>query len=114
VVEDRWISYTIVGRFKDWKDPDFENFKDMESLRKYIQKVKENTEKYLSTLTEQEINREIRVPWGTNVNLSIETCLTHMVLEDMIHYGELSAALWQMGQEAPYMGFWRFKQQGNL
>jgi hypothetical protein len=31
-----------------------------------------------------------------------------MVLEDMIHYGELSAALWQMGFDAPYMGFWRY------
>jgi uncharacterized damage-inducible protein DinB len=109
LVEDRWISYTIVGRFKDWKDPDFDSFKDMESLRVYLQKVKENTEKYLSTLTEQELSREIMVPWGTNVHLSVETCLTHMVLEDMIHYGELSAALWQMGQEAPYMGFWRYQ-----
>jgi hypothetical protein len=26
----------------------------------------------------------------------------------MIHYGELSAALWQMGLEAPYIGFWRY------
>ena len=31
-----------------------------------------------------------------------------MVIEDMIHYGELSAVLWQMGLEAPYMGFWRY------
>jgi uncharacterized damage-inducible protein DinB len=109
LVEDRWISYTIAGKFKDWRDPDFESFKDMESLRKYMQQIKENTEKYLATLTPKELSREIAVPWGTNVLLPVETCLTHMVLEDMIHYGELSAALWQMGQEAPYMGFWRYQ-----
>jgi uncharacterized damage-inducible protein DinB len=111
LVEDRWINYTIPGKFKDWRDPDFESFRDMELLRKYMQCVEENTEKYLAALTPNELCREIEVPWGEKPysHLSVETCLTHMVLEDMIHYGELSAALWQMGQEAPYLGFWRYK-----
>jgi uncharacterized damage-inducible protein DinB len=59
----------------------------------------------------EELNRQIVVPWGDKpyTRVSVENVLTHMVLEDMIHYGELSAALWQMGLEAPYMGFWRYK-----
>jgi hypothetical protein len=50
------------------------------------------------------------VPWGDkpDTKITVEKDLTHMVLEDMIHYGELSAAFWQMGLEAPYMGFWRY------
>ena len=58
----------------------------------------------------EELSREIEVPWGDkpDTKITVEKGLTHMVLEDMIHYGELSAALWQMGLEAPYMGFWRF------
>ena len=38
-------------------------------------------------------------------DISIETVLTDIVMEDMIHYGELSSALWQMGLDAPHMGF---------
>jgi uncharacterized damage-inducible protein DinB len=113
LVEDRWISYTIPGRFSVWIDPDFCSFKDMDSLKNYMQQTKANTEKYLEKLSSEELNRQIVVPWGDKpgVSITIEKALTHMVLEDMIHYGELSAALWQMGLEAPYMGFWRFKPE---
>ena len=31
-----------------------------------------------------------------------------MVMEDLVHYGELSAVLWQMDKEAPYLAFWRY------
>jgi uncharacterized damage-inducible protein DinB len=113
MVEDRWISYIIPGRFKEWVDPEFDAFKDMAALKKYMQRVKENTEIYLAKLSAEDLSREIVVPWGDkpDTKISIETGLTHMVIEDMIHYGELSAALWQMGLEAPYMGFWRYKYQ---
>jgi uncharacterized damage-inducible protein DinB len=109
-VEDRWVSYTIPGRFKEWVDLDFEAFKDIDSLQKYTQRVKGNTESYLANISVEELNRQIIVPWADkpNTKISIETALTHMVIEDMIHYGELSAALWQMGLQAPYLAFWRY------
>jgi uncharacterized damage-inducible protein DinB len=116
LVEDRWISYIIPGRFSDWVDPDFEDFQEINTLTKYLQKTKANTEKYLEKLLPEELKRQIIIPWGEKPDtcISVEKALTHMVLEDMIHYGELSAALWQMGLAAPYMGFWRYKhvQQG--
>ena len=107
-VEDRWVSYTIPGRFKEWVDLDFETFKDINSLQEYSQRVKGNTESYLANISVEELNRQIMVPWADkpNTKISVETALTHMVIEDMIHYGELSAALWQMGLEAPYLAFW--------
>jgi uncharacterized damage-inducible protein DinB len=110
LVEDRWINYVIPDKFDAWVDPEFNSFTDIETLQKYMQQTKTNTEKYLATLTPDELNRQIHVPWGTgpDTKISVEKCLTHWVLEDMIHYGELSAVLWQMGKEAPYMGFWRF------
>jgi uncharacterized damage-inducible protein DinB len=111
LVEDRWVSFIIPGRFRDWVNPDFETFIDMDSLKKYTGHVKKNTEGYLAKLSTEELNRQIVVPWGDTPysEVSVETVLHHMVVEDMIHYGELSAALWQMGSEAPYMGFWRYK-----
>lgn len=113
LVEDRWISYVIPGRFKEWVDPDSNAYKDLESLSKYMRTVKENTESYIAKLSTEELNRQIAIPWGNlpGTKISIETGLTHMVMEDMIHYGELSAALWQMGLDAPYLGFWRYKSE---
>ena len=103
----------IPGRFKDWVDPDFDAFKNMDALKKYMSHVKENTESYLDKLSAEGLNHQIEVPWGEKPysKVSLETVLTHMVIEDMIHYGELSAVLWQMGLEPPYMGFWRYKHQ---
>jgi len=113
LVEDRWISYIIPGRFKDWIDPDFDSFKNIETLKDYMLHVKENTDSYLATLSLKELNRQIVVPWGEKPysKVSVENALTHMVIEDMIHYGELSAVLWQMGLEAPYSGFWRYEHR---
>jgi uncharacterized damage-inducible protein DinB len=113
LVEDRWISYVIPDRFSRWVDLDFDDFQDPESLSRYMQQTQSNTEKYRSNLSSEELSRQIVIPWGErpNTRISIETALTHMVLEDMIHYGELSAALWQMGLDAPYIGFWRYKYQ---
>jgi uncharacterized damage-inducible protein DinB len=111
LVEDRWINYIIPDRFSMWVDPNFDAFEDMDSLKKYMQDVEGKTENYLKRLSLEELNRQIVFPWGDkpDIRISIEKALTHMVLEDMIHYGELSAALWQMGLEAPYSGFWRYK-----
>jgi uncharacterized damage-inducible protein DinB len=51
LVEDRWTSYTLAGRFAMWKDPDFEAFQDHTSLKQYTQRVHENTENYLRNLS---------------------------------------------------------------
>jgi uncharacterized damage-inducible protein DinB len=112
LVEDRWINYVIPNRFSEWKDSDFEKFQNIESLRHYANQTKISTEKFLKNLTPQDLNRKITIPWGNKPDsqITLETALVHMVIEDMIHCGELSALLWQMGQEAPYVAFWRFSQ----
>jgi len=113
LVEDRWVNFVIPGKFKEWVDPVFNDFIDVKSLRNYTQLTHNSTEKYLIKLTPEELNRQIEVPWGEKPypKLSIEACLIHMVMEDMMHYGELSAAMWQMGLEPPYKSFWRYKHQ---
>jgi len=110
-VEDRWISYIIPGRFKEWIDLDFDAFKGMDALKIYVEHVKDATESYLRELLAEELNRQIVVPWGDkpDMRISVETALCQIVIEDMIHYGELSAVLWQMNLDAPYLGFWRYK-----
>jgi uncharacterized damage-inducible protein DinB len=115
LVEDRWINYTIPDRFSDWKDPNFETYQTITALKEYMHQTKTNTEKYLQTLKSKELNRKITVPWGNKpyAQVTVETVLHHMVMEDMVHYGELSAMFWQMNLEAPYLAFWRFKHESN-
>lgn len=112
LVEDRWINYIIPGFFAEWKDPDFDAFGNMSSLKVYADTTRNRTEDFLNNLKPEGWNQKITLPWknyGPNTKVTIDTALTHMVLENMIHYGELSAMLWQMGQEAPYLAFCRYK-----
>ncbi len=110
LVEDRWINYTIPGRFEEWVDPNFNDYTNFNQLQSYMIVIKNSTEKFLENLTPESLRRYIVIPWGDkpDSNISIETALSHMVMEDLIHYGELSAALWQMDREAPYLAFWRY------
>ena len=71
VVEDRWISYIIPGRFSEWVDPNFDDFKNMNSLKKYLEQTRINTEKYLEKL-DRELERQIVIPWGDKPG----TCIT--------------------------------------
>jgi uncharacterized damage-inducible protein DinB len=110
-VEDRVVNYVIPERDTDWVGVDFDAFKSMDSLKNYMLQVKEKTENYLANLSDEELNRQLVIPWNvtSETKVNIETVLNHIVLEDMIHYGELSAAFWQMGLQAPYMSFWQYK-----
>ncbi|UCD72864.1 MAG: DinB family protein [Candidatus Bathyarchaeota archaeon] len=111
IVEDRWINYIILDRYKDWTTPSPNDFKEFDTLKKYMLHVEEKTEDYLTKITPEELSKRIVIPWGDtpDTRISIETALTHMVAEDLIHYGELSDLLWQIDVEPPYLAFWRYK-----
>jgi uncharacterized damage-inducible protein DinB len=110
LVEDRWVNYTLQNRFSLWKDPNFESYQTIASLKEYMTHVKGNTEKFLQNLKTEDWTRKVPNPWinKPDVSITIETALCHMVMENMVHYGELSAVLWQMSLEAPYLAFLRY------
>jgi uncharacterized damage-inducible protein DinB len=66
LVEDRWVNYIIPDRFSLWADPDFESFKDMASLQRYMQDVEGKTEQFLKGLSLEELNRQIAVHGATS------------------------------------------------
>ena len=111
LVEDRWINFTLQNRFSEWKDPDFETYQTIDSLKNYLLHVRNSTEKFLENLNPEDLQRMVPLPWGNKpgTRITIETALCHMVMEDMVHYGELSALLWQMDVEPPYFAYWRYK-----
>lgn len=110
LVEDRWINFTIPGRFKEWVDPNFNDYVNFNQLKSYLTEVKSRTEQFLKKLTPELLKRHIIIPWGNKPDsqIRIETALSHIVMEDLVHYGELSAVFWQMDKEAPYLAFWRY------
>ncbi len=112
LVEDRWVNYILPGRFSEWKDPDFEAYQTVDSLREYADRTKALTEAYLQALKPEDLQRKIALPWKNfpaNSQVTVKTALIHMVMEDTVHYGELSAMFWQSGLEAPYLAYLRFK-----
>jgi uncharacterized damage-inducible protein DinB len=115
IVEDRWVNYILPGRFKEWVDPAFDDFRNLDSLRDYEIRVEKSTQDYLNKITPEKLVKEVVIPWGDtpNTKITIETALYHMVTEDLFHFGELSDILWQMDTEAPYLAFWRFKYNMN-
>jgi uncharacterized damage-inducible protein DinB len=116
LVEDRWINYTLQNRFSEWKDPHFGTYQDFASLERYVLQVKASTEKFLESLKPPALERMITVPWGKKPDtcITVESALCHMVMEDMVHYGELSAFFWEKNLEAPYLPFWRYiYENGN-
>jgi uncharacterized damage-inducible protein DinB len=56
LVEDRWINYVIPAQYNQWVDPNFDSFKNTDSLKKYMQDVKYKTEDYLSKLSLKKVN----------------------------------------------------------
>jgi hypothetical protein len=90
-------------RFSELVDLDYKAFEDMDSSGKYMHRVKDNTDSYSVELTAEELRWQIAVPLGDKpyFQVSVEAVLTHLVMEDMIHYDELSAALRQLGLKAP-------------
>jgi uncharacterized damage-inducible protein DinB len=109
LVEDKWVNYTLIGEFSKWKDPIFDNFNNVKSLKAYMTCIHENTDKFLKTLKPEDYKNTVANPWTKGELISIETGLIHMVLECMVHFGELSAAFWQIGKEAPYLAFLRYE-----
>jgi uncharacterized damage-inducible protein DinB len=109
-VEDRWINYLIPGRFEEWVTPPFDDFIDFDALERYIHRVKTDTEAYLAQLTPEALRREVVMPWGDtpDTRISIDSVLGQLVVEDIYHYGELSALLWQLDVQVPYLAWWRY------
>ena len=111
LVEDRWINFTLQNRFSEWEDPYFETYQTIDSLKNCLLHVKNSTENFLENLKPEDLQRMVTIPWGNKpeTRITIETALCHMVIEDMVHYGELSALLWQLDMEPPYFAYWRYK-----
>jgi len=111
--EDRLVNYVIAGHTKDWVSRSPEEFHDMDSLGKRAGEVESKTEAYLAKITSAELERKVEFsrPGTPPMLVRVEDILIHAALENIHHFGELIALLWQMNVEPPHMGWIGYVQR---
>ena len=111
--EDRLVNYVISGRTKDWVSRNPDEFLDMDSIRNRAREVESKAKAYVVNMKPEELERKVEIPRTGMPSLSVrvEDVLVHAALENIHHYGELIALLWQMDVDPSHMGWIGFLQR---
>lgn len=105
--EDMLVNYALSGRTKDWVSPSPDEFRSMDSIRKRTRDVESKTKAYVAKLKPDELERKLELPrkGKPSTFVRVEDVLAHTALENIHHFGELIALLWQMDMEPPHLGW---------
>jgi uncharacterized damage-inducible protein DinB len=111
--EDRMVYYVIPGRVKEWVSPSPDGFQDLASVRKRVKEVESKTIVYVGKLTSAELERKVEIlrPGTPPLSVRVEDALVHVVLENVHHFGEMIALLWQIDVEPPHLGWIAYLQR---
>jgi uncharacterized damage-inducible protein DinB len=110
--EDRLINYIIPGRTKDWVSLSMDDFRDMDSIRKRVREVEAKSKNYVTKLDSVELERKVEMPrMGGSISVRVEDVIVHSALENIHHFGELIALLWQMDLDPAHMGWLAYLQK---
>ena len=111
--EDRLVNYVIPGRTKDWVSRNPDDFRDIDSIGKRLKEVESKTKAYVTRIGAAELESKVELPRpGTpSVLVRVEDVLVAAALENIHHFGELIALLWQMDIEPPHMGWIGYLQR---
>ena len=105
--EDRLINYVLLGRTENWSSKSPDGFRDMDSISKRAKEVESKTKAYVAKLNPSELERKVEMPRRgmPSISARVEDVLVHVSLENIHHFGELIALLWQIDVEPPHMGW---------
>jgi len=105
--EDNLVNCDIAGKTRDRVSRKPEGFSDMDSIRKCADEVESKTRAYVANLKPEDLERKVEFQrsGAPSVWFRVEDVLVHCALENISHYGELIALLWQMDVEPPYRGW---------
>ena len=111
--EDRTINFVIPGRAKDWVPRNPDEFKDMDSIRKRAGEVETKSKNYIAKMAPSELDRKVEVlrKGMPSVIVRVEDILINVAFENVHHFGELIALLWQIDVEPPHMGWITYIQK---
>jgi uncharacterized damage-inducible protein DinB len=111
--EDRLVNYVIPGRTRDWISRSPDEFRDMDSIRKRANEVESKTKIYAMRIGNDELEQKVELSRAgmASTMVRVEDILVHVALENIHHFGELIALLWQMDVEPPHMGWIGYLQR---
>ena len=111
--EDKLVNYIIPGKAQKWVSWNPDDFPDMESIRKRAREVESETKAYVAKLDSAELERKVEMPrpGSQGITVRVEDVLVHAALENIHHFGELIALLWQIDREPPHMGWIGYLQR---
>ena len=116
-MEDRIINYIIPGRFPgnaEWdRITEQREFTNMNSIGGYMEEVESKVNKYLEKMANSELQRtfEFSRRIGPPDVSRVEDGLAHVAIENISHFGEMEAILYQLGKEAPYINWSNFLKE---
>jgi len=111
--EDRLVNYVIPGRTKDWIPRKSDEFQDIDSIRKRAREVESKAKAYVANLKPEDLEKKVELPRKDmpTISVQVEDVLAHAALENIHHFGELIALLWQIDVEPSHMGWIGYLQR---
>ena len=88
----------IHARFEEGR---YGNHRDRSGIETRVEEVTEKTERFIRGRTSEELKRVITLPWHADFPMQGENVLVQIVVENLNHFGELMAILWQIGGDPP-------------
>lgn len=96
--EDGWLRYIVRQEIDDWPpEPDSGAYPCIESLKRLLNEVHDQTVAYLGGLEIEDLSRQIDAPWGAKLELG--WIIWHVLEHEIHHRGELSLILGLLGRE---------------
>lgn len=96
--EEGWFRYAVTKELKEWPSQlQYENYPARDKILAVLEEVHAKTERYLGTLTEQDLSSKILAPWDESFPLS--WIIWHVIEHEVHHRGELSLILGILGKE---------------
>jgi uncharacterized damage-inducible protein DinB len=111
--EDRLINYVIPGRTEDWVSRSPDEFRNIDAVRMHALEVESKAKACVADMKPEELERKVEItrPGTPSTLVRVEDVLVHAALENIHHFGELIALLWQMDLEPPHMGWIGYLQR---
>jgi len=110
--EDTWLHYRLPG-LGNSTTRTFEEFRNLEDIRKYITEVDTKTDKLFSRITKDDLRRPIKriARDGSEESFELEQVLYQLPIEAIYHLGEIFAEFWKMNLKAPYYPYLAYSEE---
>jgi len=96
--EDGWFRHVVSRELDEWPSHyTVENYPDLDAIQGALDGVHRNTEAYLESISEPDLEKMIETPWGEPIPLY--WIIWHVLEHEVHHRAELSLILGMLGKE---------------